>query len=227
MTMRLSILSLGALLALPAAAQDPVPLYPENYKVLTENERVRVVDFRLRKGATEKPHSHPAHVAVFLADARIRFTLPDGQTRIREARTGEIAYSDPTSHASENIGDTDAHGILVELKTPPGSGAAATLVPKDDWITAVTLIHGLAGKEDDLRQHLLSLAAPTRAETGAVAYDLYESPEQQHEFMRYEVWTSRDALEAHKQTPHLKASFEKRRREGWTTQIMVFKKVPE
>jgi quercetin dioxygenase-like cupin family protein len=88
MTMRLSILSLGALLALPATAQDPAPLYPENYKVLTENERVRVVDFRLRKGATEKSHSHPADVAVFLADARIRFTLPDGQTRIREARTG-------------------------------------------------------------------------------------------------------------------------------------------
>ena len=115
------------LVAAPAAAQDPVPLYPENYEVLTENERVRVVDFRLRKGATEAAHSHPAHVAVFLADARIRFTLPDGQTRIREARAGEIAYSEPTTHASENIGATDAHGILVELKTP----AAAEVRPFD------------------------------------------------------------------------------------------------
>ena len=136
------------------------------------------------------------------------------------------AYSEPTTHASENIGDTDAHGILVELQSPAAVANAAGL-SKDDWITAVTLIHGLAGREDDLRQHLLSLAPPTRAETGAVAYDLYQSPERRHEFMRYEVWTSPEALETHKRTPHLRASFEKRQREGWTTEIMVFKKVPE
>lgn len=123
--MRRTALAVGmaALLGGPVAgvAQDPVPLYPENYKVLFENDQVRVVDFRLRKGATEKPHSHPTHVAVFLADFTIRFTLPDGQTRIREAKEGEVAYSEPTIHASENIGGTDAHGILVELKRPAGS----------------------------------------------------------------------------------------------------------
>ncbi len=216
--------ALAAIMALPAGAQDPVPLYPENYEVLSENERVRVLDFRLKKGATETQHSHPAHVAVFLVDVKIRFTLPDGTTRLREAKAGEVAYSEPTAHASENIGDTDAHGILVELKAALRTAEPQT---KDDWITAVTLIHGLAGKEQDLRQHLLSLAPPTRAEAGAVTYDLYQSPERRHEFMRYEVWTSPEALEAHKKTPHLRASFEKRQREGWTTEIMVFKKVPE
>jgi quercetin dioxygenase-like cupin family protein len=116
------------LVALPALAraQDPVPLYPENYKVLFENDKVRVVDFRLAKGATEKTHSHPTHVAVFLTDVKIRFTLPDGSTRLREAKAGETAFSDPTAHASENIGPADAHGILIELKTAmrpaPGSG---------------------------------------------------------------------------------------------------------
>lgn len=34
-----------------AVAQDPVPLYPQNYKVLLENERVRVLDFQLKQGA--------------------------------------------------------------------------------------------------------------------------------------------------------------------------------
>ena len=48
---RLAILGALAGLALPvvAAAQDPVALYPDNYKVLAENDRVRVMDFRLRK----------------------------------------------------------------------------------------------------------------------------------------------------------------------------------
>ena len=42
------ILSVFALILFAAAAtaQDPVPIYPENYKVLLENERVRVLDFQ-------------------------------------------------------------------------------------------------------------------------------------------------------------------------------------
>jgi quinol monooxygenase YgiN len=60
-----------------------------------------------------------------------------------------------------------------------------------------------------------------------VAYDLYQSPLARHEFMRYEVWASPRDLEAHKQAPHLRASFEKREREGWTTQITVWKRVIE
>ncbi|MGH9313430.1 MAG: heme-binding protein [Vicinamibacterales bacterium] len=108
-------------LAEPEAAtvsQDPLKLYPENYKILAENDRVRVLDFRLAKGATETTHSHPTHVAVFLTDVKIRFRLPNGETRLREARAGDVAYSDTTAHASENIGSADAHGILIELKAP-------------------------------------------------------------------------------------------------------------
>ncbi len=36
----------------------------------------------------------------------------------------------------------------------------------DEVITVVTFIDGIAGREDDLHAHLLSLAAPTRAEGG-------------------------------------------------------------
>jgi len=126
----------------------------------------------------------------------------------------------------------DTNGRRAFLKTVGGVAVAMAMPARPTppaapaEITAVTLIHGLPGRELDLKQHLLSLACPTRAEAGCIAYDLYESPEQAHEFMRYEVWASREALEAHKKTPHLRASFGKRQREGWTTQIMVFKRVP-
>jgi quinol monooxygenase YgiN len=92
-------------------------------------------------------------------------------------------------------------------------------------ITAVTLIHGIPGQEEELKSHLLSLTEPTLAEEGCLRYDLYQSPEQKHEFMRYEVWASAEALEAHKKTPHLLASFERRQREGWTTQILLWQPV--
>ena len=38
-------------------------------------------------------------------------------------------------------------------------------------------------------------------------------------------WSSEEALEVHKRTPHLRASFEKRQREGWTTQILLWQPV--
>lgn len=121
-----------------------------------------------------------------------------------------------------------AGGAAVAAAVPDvrAHAAQSTNAP-DRRITAVTLIHGLPGRDADLMQHLLSLAGPTRAELGCIAYDLYQSPERRHEFMRLEVWTSRDALELHKTLPHLKASFEKRQREGWKTEIMVFERVRE
>ncbi len=197
--------------------QDPVPLYPGNYKVLFENDKLRVLDFRLAKGATEAMHDHPANVAVFLADFTIRFTLPDGQTKMRVGHPGDVSYSEATKHSPVNVGETDAHGVIVELKDQAEA-------PRDA-ITAFTRIHGLAGKQDDLKQHLLSLTAPTLAETGAFRYDLYQSTDKPHEFLRHEVWSSLEALEAHKKTPHLKASWEKRQREGWTTEIQIWKPV--
>jgi quercetin dioxygenase-like cupin family protein len=108
-------------------AQDPVPLYPENYRVLHENDRVRVLDFRLARGAREQAHSHPAHVVYVITGFKIRFTLPNGETTMRETRDGDVLFSEAVTHASENVGDTDAHGILVELKALRAlPGASAT-----------------------------------------------------------------------------------------------------
>jgi quinol monooxygenase YgiN/quercetin dioxygenase-like cupin family protein len=222
-------LALGLILAaLPAAgwAQDPLPLYPENYKVLLENDRVRVMDFKLRKGDKESFHAHPAHVAYVLTGFKIRFTFPDGRTAIRETRTGDVLFSEAVTHASENIGDADAHGLLIELKgTAAKAGNPSAFDPA--LLTAVTFINGIEGREDELKKELLALSAPTRAEPGNLVYDLYQSPIKKNQFLRYEVWRSDAALEEHKATPHIRASFAKRQQQGWTTQITVWKRVAE
>lgn len=204
-------------------AQDPVPLYPENYRVLHENDRVRVLDFQLKKGAKENFHQHPAAVTYVLAPFKIRFTFRDGTTRVREAKAGDVFYGEALVHASENIGDTDAHGILVEMKsgtTPAAMGAA-------DLLTAVTFIRGPEGSEQELMTELLSTTGPTRAEPGNIRYDLYQAPTQKNYFMRFEVWRSPADLEAHKLTPHLKASFERRKNKGWMTEITTWRRVQD
>jgi quinol monooxygenase YgiN len=114
--------------------------------------------------------------------------------------------------------------LAAGLLLPRPRGARANAGP-DDVVTAVTFIHGIPGNEQDLKTHLLSLAAPTRAEAGCLAYDLYESPDAPTEFLRLERWRSLGDLEAHKASPLLRASFEKRQREGWTTQITIWRRV--
>ncbi|MCI0587137.1 MAG: antibiotic biosynthesis monooxygenase [Planctomycetes bacterium] len=214
-----------ALVSAPEPAQDPVPLYPENYRVLLENDRVRVMDFRLRKGGTEVMHSHPRHVTYVLQDFKIRFTFPDGTTRVREAKAGEVLYTEPVTHSPLNVGENDAHGIIVEMKgTAPERGAVDAGAGPEP-LTALTFITGLPGKEEELRRELLALAAPTRAEPGSLAYDLYQSTSEPNRFVRFEQWRDAAALEDHKRTPHLRASFQKRKAQGWSTEITLWKPV--
>jgi quinol monooxygenase YgiN/quercetin dioxygenase-like cupin family protein len=211
----------ATVLSATAWAQDPVPLYPRNYKVLIENDRVRVMDFRLRRGDTEQFHSHPAHVLYVLEPFKIRFKLPGGGTAVREAKAGDVLFSEAVTHSPTNIGDTDAHGILVELKVP---GAAQAV---QQALTAVTFIQGKPGTEDQVKHELLSLTAPTRAEAGNLGYDLYQSVDRPGQFMRLEVWRNAEALELHKASPYLRASFERRKDQGWLTEITRWMRVPE
>jgi quinol monooxygenase YgiN/quercetin dioxygenase-like cupin family protein len=211
--------ALAFVLPCAALAQDPVALYPDNYRVLHENDRVRVIDFRLARGASEAAHHHRPHVVYVLEGFRIRFTFPDGSTALRETKTGDVLFSEEVTHASENVGETDAHGILVELKQ--GTAASASAPP----LTALTFIRGRPGGGDELERELLALTAPTRAEPGALRYDLYRSKSDADAFVRFEEWRDEAALEAHKRTPHLRDSFEKRRQQGWSTEITLWERV--
>ena len=69
-----------------AAAEEAVAADPKHYTVEFENDKVRVL--RIKYGPHEKSvmHHHPATVAVFLTDAKARFTLPDGSTADVESK---------------------------------------------------------------------------------------------------------------------------------------------
>jgi len=73
-------------------ADDPVKVDPKHYKVEFENDRIRVL--RIRYGAGEKSvmHSHPESIAVFLTDARGKFTYPDGKTEDINAKAGTVQH---------------------------------------------------------------------------------------------------------------------------------------
>jgi quercetin dioxygenase-like cupin family protein len=83
-----------------------------------ENDQVRVLEYRLKAREKEPMHSHPAGVVYVLGGAKLKFSYPDGRTEERGAATGETIWRDPTTHAVENVGDTEAHAIAIDVKTP-------------------------------------------------------------------------------------------------------------
>jgi len=99
-----------------ASAQDPVKTSPQYYKVLLENDQVRVLEYRLKPGEKEPTHSHPAGVVYVLGGATLKFSYPDGHTKERTAATGDTIWREPVTHAVENIGKTEAHVIVIDLK---------------------------------------------------------------------------------------------------------------
>lgn len=105
--------------ATAARAQDPAKVAPNTYKVILENARVRVLDVTLKPGEKVPMHSHPANVVYPLNDSRARFTMPDGKTVDVDLKAGAVMWQDAQSHASENLGTTDARVLVIELKAPP------------------------------------------------------------------------------------------------------------
>jgi quercetin dioxygenase-like cupin family protein len=97
-------------------SQDAVKVAPDIYKVLLENDAVRVVEFRMKQGAKSEMHSHPRSVAICLNDQRLKFTFPNGKSDVVDLKRGQAVWLDPVSHSVENTGTEDVAGVLIELK---------------------------------------------------------------------------------------------------------------
>ena len=81
-----------------------------------ENERVRVLELRLKPGESEEMHTHPDYVLYALTDYRVKNTSADGTVRVFDRKQGDVFWGKPVTHGGENVGDTEVHAIIVELK---------------------------------------------------------------------------------------------------------------
>ena len=102
---------------------DPVTTNPDHYKVVFENDRVRVLEYTDRPGDRTTPHEHPDSVMHTLSAFRRRLSSGDQQREV-DMPAGLTGWLPAQQHAGENIGDTDTHVLFVELKdSSPGGGA--------------------------------------------------------------------------------------------------------
>ena len=115
--MRTQTLLMSSLLAATAHAQDPAVTDADKYKVLLDNEQVRVLAYTDRPGERTQQHRHPAFVVYALAPFKRRLTLADGRVLTREFKAGDVLYSNGEVHIGENVGTTPTQVIMVELKS--------------------------------------------------------------------------------------------------------------
>lgn len=110
---------------------DPAISNPEHYKVVFENERVRILEYTDTPGDRTTPHQHPDSVMYTLTSFRRRLVSGDAQREVEvELEAGRVAWLPAQEHHGENIGDTPTHVIFVELKEPGTSNGSSPLGPK-------------------------------------------------------------------------------------------------
>lgn len=101
-------------------AQDPVKVDPEHYKVIMENDTVRILEFRDEPGHKVPKHSHPPYFVYVLSDAKRLFTDECVTPKTVILRKGETIDSKVgVTHCEENTGYTNTHVLVVEFKNAP------------------------------------------------------------------------------------------------------------
>jgi quercetin dioxygenase-like cupin family protein len=111
---------------------DPVETNPDHYKVVFENDRVRVLEYTDQPGDRTTPHAHPDSVMYTLSSFR-RHLVSGEASREVSLEAGTVGWLPAQQHHGENIGETATHVIFVELKDPASglSDAGQALGPAD------------------------------------------------------------------------------------------------
>jgi quercetin dioxygenase-like cupin family protein len=119
--MKRVILAVAAVVAIANSvvilhAQDAAKVDAKHYTIAFENDQVRVLKVHYGAGEKSVMHSHPNAVAIFLSDAKGKFTFPDGKTQDINAKAGDAVWNDATVHLPESTGDKGFDVMVVELK---------------------------------------------------------------------------------------------------------------
>lgn len=87
------------------------------YRLLLENDRVRVMEVRLRPGQKAPMHNHPNdHVVYVRNDARFKLSFPDGRNSVLELKAGQALWIEAGPHETENLGKSEGRNLVIEVK---------------------------------------------------------------------------------------------------------------
>ncbi len=98
-------------------AIDVVKVSPDKYRILLENEYVRVVEYSIKPGEKDNPHTHPRKTSYILSGGTLRVYPENEKAFDYEEVEGVTEWADKTAkHYVENIGKTTITILLTEIK---------------------------------------------------------------------------------------------------------------
>ncbi len=86
----------------------------------------------------------------------------------------------------------------------PAEGVAKQEMPKEG-IILTAMVKAKPGQEEAVKEILEALVEPTRKEPGCLCYNLHQSKSDKAQFMFYEQWASKAAIDAHGKMPYMQA----------------------
>lgn len=97
-------------------ANDAVNIAPHLHSVIFEDDKMRVLKVVVKPGDKAEMHWHPQNINYILSGGTLRFKKEDGTSADVELTEGQVTSSPESSHAVENIGDSNVETVQVELK---------------------------------------------------------------------------------------------------------------
>ena len=120
---RRKLLALLGLLGLAGiedvTAQDAAKVNPRSYRVMLENNSVRVLEYRSLPGlgvCGQGKHFHPAHLVVAMSDGRVKVTTEDDKLIAADQKSGAVFWEPAVTHSVENISGRPMRAYMVEIK---------------------------------------------------------------------------------------------------------------
>ena len=96
-------------------AEDSAKVAPDVYKVLFENEKVRLLEVEMEEGSGTEMHSHPDTLIYVISGGKVSFTDPSGEVVDLETVEGETVWMEATEHATQQVAGA-IHALLIEPK---------------------------------------------------------------------------------------------------------------
>ena len=97
---------------------DFVSPSPDQAKILLENEYVRIIEYSLKPGEKDNPHTHPPKTSYVISGGMLRVYPENEEPFDAEEVTGATEWADKRGkHYVENIGKTTVTILLTEIKS--------------------------------------------------------------------------------------------------------------
>jgi quercetin dioxygenase-like cupin family protein len=95
---------------------DALEAAPNVYTVLFENERLRLIEARVKPGDSSPLHSHPAGLIYVVSGGQVAFTSSSGERVDVELQAGQTRWREAEEHAATNRDSKDVVVLLIEPK---------------------------------------------------------------------------------------------------------------